>query len=78
MRLGERCDPVPDAVHASPNTNGTDWGTEVSYTCDPGYEWTDGTTSVNATCNFGTWSRTSIPACTSTYTHACSYYVLYV
>ncbi len=35
----DRCDPVPEAPHVIPSTYNTSWWTNVSYSCQPGYEW---------------------------------------
>ena len=58
-----RCVPVPTIEYATPDrTSPTDFGTQIAYTCDPGYKFSDGTYDPkNATClDTGDWNKTGL------------------
>ncbi len=53
----DRCQPVLKILFATPDTTNTSWYTNVTYTCNVGYEWLDNKTSHVIMCkNDGLWN----------------------
>jgi Sushi repeat (SCR repeat) len=50
------CPPVPTVMHATPDSYNAIAGTIVTYSCDEGYAFSDGTFQVSAFCNGENWS----------------------
>ena len=66
--LVDRCVPLPEGIHSTPDTFATGWNTIANYTCDVGHEpvsgWVEPFSTRCPPDNNGVWTQMDVLQCT--------------